>query len=101
MLNSSWSIHLNVTASQKDLGIPPIVIIYLSGNNSVNETIFLDASESYDPDGNISIYSWDFGDGETGIGVNVSHIYKKPGEKLKGNTTDPDSRIMKTRKGFI
>jgi transposase len=28
-------------------------------------------------------------------------VSKEPGEKLKGNTTDPDSRIMKTRKGFI
>lgn len=28
-------------------------------------------------------------------------VLKKPGGKLKGNTTDPDSRIMKTRKGFI
>jgi len=28
-------------------------------------------------------------------------VLKKPDEKLKGNMTDPDSRIMKTRKGFI
>ncbi len=28
-------------------------------------------------------------------------VSKKPAEKLKGNTTDPDSRIMKTRKGFV
>ncbi|GJQ62206.1 MAG: hypothetical protein SCALA702_12590 [Melioribacteraceae bacterium] len=42
--------------------------------------INFDASNSKDPDGNIVSYEWDFGDGQTGTGVNPAHIYKAPGE---------------------
>ena len=34
-----------------------------------------DASESYDPDGEIVAYQWDFGDGAGAEGVNVEHIF--------------------------
>jgi serine protease AprX len=34
-----------------------------------------DASGSYDPDGTIVSYDWDFGDTETGSGVTTSHTY--------------------------
>jgi len=34
-----------------------------------------DASESYDPDGEIISYVWDFGDGATDEGMNVEHIF--------------------------
>ncbi|GAG62201.1 unnamed protein product [marine sediment metagenome] len=35
----------------------------------------LDASESYDPNGEVVSYSWNFGDGNTGSGVETSHSY--------------------------
>lgn len=35
-----------------------------------------DASGSYDPDGQIVSYYWDFGDGTTGSGVTVNHLYE-------------------------
>jgi PKD repeat protein len=34
-----------------------------------------DGSDSYDPDGSIASYDWDFGDGNTGSGVTTSHTY--------------------------
>jgi PKD repeat protein len=37
------------------------------------------ASSSYDPDGSIVSYSWDFGDGTTGSGVTTSHVYPYEG----------------------
>ncbi len=43
------------------------------------DTVNFDASESYDPDGEIVSYSWDFGDGTRGDGINPSHIYNIPG----------------------
>jgi PKD repeat protein/KaiC/GvpD/RAD55 family RecA-like ATPase len=43
------------------------------------ETIYFNASESYDPDGYIANYLWDFGDGTNGIGVTVAHEYAEDG----------------------
>lgn len=37
------------------------------------------ASGSYDPDGTITSYAWDFGDGTTGSGVTTSHVYAYEG----------------------
>jgi PKD repeat protein len=45
----------------------------------VNELVTFDGSASYDIDGNITSYEWDFGDGTTGNGVTTSHIYSTPG----------------------
>jgi len=39
----------------------------------------LDASLSTDPDGQISAYQWNFGDGITGTGAKVSHSYAAAG----------------------
>jgi len=40
-----------------------------------NEVISFDASPSYDPDGTIVNYQWNFGDGSIAAGVTVSHSY--------------------------
>ncbi len=42
-------------------------------------TVQFDASGSRDPDGKIIEYLWDFGDGSTGSGAQVSHTYTQPG----------------------
>lgn len=42
-------------------------------------TIQCDAETSYDPDGHIVSYTWDFGDGHIGTGAVVSHHYIAPG----------------------
>ena len=42
-------------------------------------TVTFDGSLSYDPDGTIVRYDWDFGDGQFGSGVVVSHTYYYPG----------------------
>ncbi len=80
-LNSSWSPHLNITVSQDEVeGEPPVAIFALPGKISTNQTLFFDGSASFDIDGEIISYWWDFGDGENGSGVSLSHIYKIPGE---------------------
>ena|GEM_PF-1359670 len=45
-----------------------------------NESITFDASDSYDSDGSISSYEWDFGDEATTTGRVVNHSYTSPGE---------------------
>ncbi|MBN1273514.1 MAG: PQQ-binding-like beta-propeller repeat protein [Candidatus Aminicenantes bacterium] len=62
-------------------------------------TVIFNASCSEDPENNISTYTWDFGDGDSGTGMSVSHIFTSPGtytvqltvsddEGLKNATTD-------------
>jgi len=43
------------------------------------EVIHFDASESYDLDGNIVSYFWDFGDGTNATDVTVDHAYAEDG----------------------
>jgi PKD repeat protein len=38
-----------------------------------------DASASYDPDGAIVSYAWNFGDAASGTGEYTSHVYTAPG----------------------
>lgn len=42
-------------------------------------TVVFDASMSHDPDGSITAYAWEFGDGLGDSGLMVSHLYGKPG----------------------
>jgi len=46
---------------------------------NVGGTAAFDASSSYSYSGNIVSYEWDFGDGNTGIGVAISHEYSQGG----------------------
>ncbi len=45
-----------------------------------NEPVLFDASNAYDPNGEIISYTWDFGDGDTGSGQTASHTYSTIGE---------------------
>ena len=79
--NSSWSQPLNITVSQTNTGnIPPTADINYKLDKKNIFLIQLDASESFDPDGNITQYYWDYGDNTTGKGINTTHKYEKPGE---------------------
>ena len=69
-------------------GAPPVASFYYRAS-----TTFVDfnASGSYDPDGSIISYSWDFGDATTGSGVTVSHIYPYEGNFLVTLTVTDNS----------
>jgi len=54
----------------------PIASFTFSPNNPlINTEITFDASSSYDPDGQIASYEWDFGDGSKGKDKIVKHTY--------------------------
>ena len=56
-----------------------------------DETVTFNATDSYDPDGVIVNYSWDFGDGYTGSGMIVTHAFETEGDYLVTLTvTDND-----------
>ncbi len=82
-LNSSWSLPINVMALQFDFeGEPPVADFSVPSNASTNQTIVFDASGSFDEDGVIISYLWDFGDGENGSGITPSHVYENPGKYI-------------------
>lgn len=49
-----------------EFGKPPLKVLF-------------DASGSYDPDGEVVSHSWNFGDGQTGVGKKIFHTYTKRG----------------------
>ena len=60
---------------------PPIAsFTYSPERPMVGGNIIFDASASYDPDGTIVDYQWDFGDGNTASCQLVTHTYSEPGE---------------------
>jgi len=61
-------------------GKPVPLFSYLPDTVSTEDTIHFDASGSFDSDGNIVSYFWNFGDGASDSGVTISHIYKSPGD---------------------
>jgi chitodextrinase len=82
-LNGSWSALLNVTVSGvNDGGELPVANIVVPDDLFANQTIAFDASGSYDSDGIIVSYLWDFGDGTTGVGAKPVHEYIQPGTYL-------------------
>jgi parallel beta-helix repeat protein len=44
-----------------------------------DKNVLFDASLSYDYNGNIISYQWDFGDGQSGAGLTISHTYSNYG----------------------
>lgn len=65
---------------------------------TVEDTVDFDASRSTDPDGTISRYVWDFGDGETITSPtpSTSHIYKIPGNYVVTLTVYDDNETANT-----
>jgi PKD repeat protein/uncharacterized protein YraI len=58
---------------------PPTAVISGSATAAVGQTVQFDGSESSDSDGGIVSYAWDFGDGGTGSGITVTHVYTGAG----------------------
>lgn len=80
---------------------PPVANAGDSGNVSVGELSLYDGSNSFDPDGTIVSYAWDFGDGSTAAGPIVSHSYAQVGTYTvvlvvtdDGGLTDVDAIII-------
>ncbi|KKW17744.1 MAG: Serine protease [Candidatus Kaiserbacteria bacterium GW2011_GWA1_50_28] len=69
----------NLAALWSFVNNPPTANAGLDQSGFVGDVIQFDGSGSFDSDGTISSYAWDFGDGATQNGVSVSHIYSTAG----------------------
>lgn len=64
----------------------------------LGEDVTFDASTSGDPDGSVSSYKWDFGDGGQGLGVKVNHAYHGLEDYVVTLTvTDDEGAVNTTR----
>jgi len=58
---------------------PPVAEAGGLSQASVGAPAVFVGSQSFDPDGTITSYVWDFGDGTSGTGADTTHIYSEPG----------------------
>lgn len=110
-----YTVTLNVTNSkglwdieQKQIQVvepapgpkPPVAsFTYSPANPKVDEEVTFDASASFDPDGQIVSYNWNFGDGFAGEGKIVTHSYSKEGNyKVTLTAVDNDGKASSTSK---
>jgi PKD repeat protein len=73
---AALSIHI---ARPAPMNQPPTAVISGPTSGLVGETLNLDGSGSNDLDGSVVGYDWNFGDGNTGSGVIVTHVYTQAG----------------------
>jgi len=61
--------------------VPPVAVAALStsGRPYTGDVINFTANGSFDPDGEVLYFQWDFGDGNSSAGMNVSHVYAHVG----------------------
>jgi len=81
---------------------PPVPQILVSSESPLpgREVVF-DATTSYDPDGTIVSFHWDFGDTVTAEGENVRHTYASGGYKVVTLTlTDDEGATASTHIGL-
>jgi hypothetical protein len=69
---------------------PVAVIVPDELNVKAGKRAQFSAAESYDPDGEIVNYSWDFGIGETVEGIDVTHVFHEAGDHTVTLTVTDD-----------
>lgn len=75
-----------------NLEFPPVANFTYSPNRpKINETVTFNASTSYDQDGTIVSYEWNFGDGSNGTGEIVTHQYVASGVHQVNLTVTDDT----------
>jgi PKD repeat protein len=79
------------------LGRPVAISSALATDWSGPYTLDFDGSGSFDPDGDITAYNWNFGDGTTATGSAVTHGYVGPGTfTVRLTVTDNSGRSATT-----
>ena len=80
-----FSISSSILSSAQPPSVPlppnilPIAVAGADQTVYVQEIVFYNASGSYDLDGEIILYGWDFGDNRSTSGISTSHVYSSAG----------------------
>lgn len=82
--SNNWFWSTQATPGQENVIIKinqkPKAVISAPNKALLGEEIIFDASDSYDLDGDVLTYVWDFGDGTRKSEILVKHTYKKAGK---------------------
>lgn len=71
---------ITVTITEEQPNKDPVArFTYSPSEPKVGESVRFDGTDSYDPDGSIERYRWDFGDGSTDSGSVVYHSFSRAG----------------------
>ena len=94
------SLTESVTIKIKEAKPPISSFVYSPSNLYSGDTVYFNAEESSDDDGYIVTYKWNFGDGTTGTGKTISHVYTVSEEKtfyvtLKVKDNDGNETVSK------
>ncbi|MFT5142850.1 MAG: PKD repeat protein [Rhodothermales bacterium] len=80
--------------------LPPTAVFQVTPENPVAGTsATFDGSASSDLDGTITTYAWEFGDGQTGSGIQIAHVYAATGQySTRLTVTDDDGQQSSIQK---
>jgi PKD repeat protein len=68
-----------ITVRPIKINQPPVVESIANMTVYIDEIVYFNDTSSYDPDGDPITFFWNFGDGDSANGRNVSHIYSEEG----------------------
>jgi PKD repeat protein len=92
---ASGSVVQSIQVKNVDNILPEASISLNVETADINEAVSFDGSRSFDSDGNIVSYSWDFGDGKSATGAQVDHKYDRSGVfTVKLTISDNDGAIV-------
>lgn len=74
-----WEGRVSTLGGANSENEPPVAAAGDDLRGVRGEEIYFDGSESFDPEGGDLEFWWDFGDGQSGIGSEISHLYEESG----------------------
>ncbi|MCC5841825.1 MAG: S8 family serine peptidase [Opitutales bacterium] len=77
--NTAAITHLHIERVRSANALPVASFTVSPQSLDAGQMVALDAADSFDSDGTIVHYAWDFGDGFTGEGREVTYSYARPG----------------------
>jgi WD40 repeat protein len=75
---------------------PTVAFAFTPVSPKAGDEVTFDASASHDPDGSITSYRWDFGDGVEGAGEIVKHVFAQEGTYTVTLTVTDNSGLSKS-----
>jgi serine protease len=87
---------LDYIQGQQPVNNPPVAEAGGPYTGITGTAVAFDGSASSDSDGSIVSYNWDFGDGNTGSGVTLEHIYSTAGKYTATLTVKDDKNEVGT-----